>query len=298
MRICRCFLFLLIAGWSGTATDASVIGYWRLEDGAVGTEATTLTSQANSPLLDGTESGSMFFSDAIPGPLIADGIGGAVVSNTRSLYTTRTGNNYFYVDDNVNSPALHEPTSFTFELFIRADLADVSGFRVIAKKVRGNGYPGSWFLMANAGRILLRVDSNASGQSGPGWNQSIASNVGTVGSIDDGKWHHIGLTYEETGQSSSVFRLYKDYQLVGSLIPAGPSGKIVYDGGRLEIGGRSTGNGWQGWIDEVRLSSGVLSSSQFLQAVPEPASVLAWAPLAGMLLLWRRGRRRNSVATG
>lgn len=280
---------------------ATTIGYWRLEEGPNATKASTLVSQANSPLLDGDENAvganSMYYSTQVPGPQIQDGVGGSKVSNTLSLYTERVGvlngtGNRFDVDDNTNNPPLTEPRTFTFETFIKADTNDVTAFRTIARKTRG-GADGSWFLMANNGKLMLRADTNTTGSSGDGWNESVSTTVATHGSIDDGEWHHIAVTYEEP-DGAGVFKLYKDYQLVGTLNPKDTGeNKIVYDGGILHIGGRSSGNGWQGWIDEPRLSNVVLSTDDFLLAVPEPSSVVLLGMATVVLPVIRRRQRRR-----
>jgi len=285
--------FLLCSVWPA---HAGPIGYWRLEDGPVGTEATTLASEANSPLLDGTEggsaSGAMAFSDQVPDIIILDPVTGTTAANTLSLFTKRVGNNRFDVDDNLNVPPLHEPDTFSCEMFIKAG-DDVSGYRVMARKTRG-GANGSWFLMANAGRIGLRVDSdidlNGDGDTNdPGegrFNQGLYSNVAAHGSIDDGQWHHIAVTYDD---SPATFKLYKDYSYIGQLVP-GNGGSIVYDGGVLHLGGRNNGNGWEGWMDELRLVDDVLTPEQFLRAIPEPATLSLLG--LGLAALARRRRRR------
>jgi hypothetical protein len=275
-------VFVLCGVWPA---HAGLIGYWRLEDGPIGTEATTLASEANSPLLDGTEggtaSGAMVFSDQVPDVVIVDPVTGAAAANTSSLFTKRVGNNRFDVDDNLNVPPLHEPDTFSCEMFIKAG-DDVSQYRVLARKTRDSAN-GSWFLIAHAGRIGLRVDSNDDGKGQ--FNQGLYSSVAAHGSIDDGQWHHIAVTYDDT---PATFKLYKDYSYIGQLVP-GNGGSIVYDGGVLHLGGRNNGNGWEGWVDEIRFVDDVLTPEQFLQAIPEPATLSLLG--IGLAALARRRRR-------
>ena len=294
MRKFQALFAVVVMSLFTASASAAPIGYWRLEGGPVGTEASLVSSTVNSAILQGTEGGtgtaSMFYSSDVPGAYIQDGVSGPFVANSKSLYTERVGNNRFDVDDNISGTPLHEPTSFTFETFVKADLADISSFRVIARKTR-NSSDGSWFLFANNGNLILRADTQVSGSSGPGFNQSISSNFSVHGSIDDGAWHHIAVTYDE---NTSLFQLFKDYSLIGTLNPDDSgANQIVYDGGVLHIGGRSNGNGLQGWIDEPRLSDGVLTVDQFLrtgippQPIPEPSSMLLLA-VGGLMLMSRR----------
>ena len=103
------------------------------------------------------------------------------------------------------------------------------------------------------GEIRLRADTDTMDQ-----------HADTSGhSLNDGNWHHIAVTYDEA--SSPQLKLYVDYELAASLIPNTPDNKLYYDPGYpLQIGSY-TGDGLEGWIDEVRFTDEVLSTSEFLR---------------------------------
>ena len=81
----------------------------------------------------------------------------------------------------------------------------------------------------------------------------------TVSFADD-KWHHVAITFEPDGSGKTLCNVYKDYQQLGS--------QHTFNG-ELECGdyGESSfaiGSRFNGYIDEVRISKGVLSVDQML----------------------------------
>jgi hypothetical protein len=86
--------------------------------------------------------------------------------------------------------------------------------------------------------------------SGPGFNQSI----GSTGSITDGEWHHVALTFGHATRSATI---YVDYERCGGGVTTGP---LVYDDSVLVFG-----RGLDGWLDEVRITPEVLHPEQFLR---------------------------------
>ncbi len=265
-----------------------------MEDGTVGGAASTVVTNANSPVLDGAAGGGapMLYSSDLPAAAIYDPVSATVYGNSVALYTDNvfvqgvTPGNRVDVDDNTNAPPLHEPAAFSFEMFINATPeSNSSVFRVIAAKRRTNGNY-AWGLMVANGQLVLRVDSDTGGTGQ--FNQGVQSNKTTHGVLDDGNWHHIALTYDPTGNDGSpLFRLYKDYVQVATLAPAN-NGAIVYDGGVMTFGGRPDGNGFSGTLDEVRLSDSVLTSGEFLvaTAIPEPGVLVGC--LGGLAMIRRR----------
>ena len=79
-------------------------------------------------------------------------------------------------------------------------------------------------------------------------------------SLADGCWHHIAITFEPNGSGNTVCKVYKDYEQLGTT-------KTFT--GELQVGDFSAsslamGSRYNGYIDEVRVSKGVLSVDQML----------------------------------
>ncbi len=79
-------------------------------------------------------------------------------------------------------------------------------------------------------------------------------------SFADGRWHHVAMTYEPDGTGNTLCKVYKDYVQIGTT-------KTFT--GELEVGDHGTsslaiGSRYNGYIDEVRVSKGVLSVDQML----------------------------------
>ena len=83
-------------------------------------------------------------------------------------------------------------------------------------------------------------------------------------SLADGKWHHIAVTFAPDGNGNTLCTFYKDYQQLGS--------QHTFNG-EMECGDYGTssmaaGSRYNGYIDEVRISKGVLTVDQMLHALP------------------------------
>ena len=79
-------------------------------------------------------------------------------------------------------------------------------------------------------------------------------------SLADGRWHHIAITFEPNGSGNTLCKIYKDYEQLGTT-------KTFT--GELQVGDFSAsslamGSRYNGYIDEVRVSKGVLSVDQML----------------------------------
>ena len=77
-------------------------------------------------------------------------------------------------------------------------------------------------------------------------------------SFADGRWHHVAMTYEPDGNGNALCKVYKDYVQIGTT-------KTFT--GELEVGDHGTsslaiGSRYNGYIDEVRISKGVLTVDQ------------------------------------
>ena len=101
-----------------------------------------------------------------------------------------------------------------------------------------------------AGNVYVIKDIN-------GASQTTFYPDNTVSFADD-KWHHVAITFEPDGSGKTLCNVYKDYQQLGS--------QHTFNG-ELECGdyGESSfaiGSRFNGYIDEVRVSKGVLTVNQ------------------------------------
>jgi hypothetical protein len=264
------------------------MAYWRFQDAAPGVAATNLASEVNTEVLTGkayntggTALNPAFRAD-VPGTNIFSGIlGGTLLNsnNTASLYFTNAAafpaqtnsqsGGYVVV---TNVALLLCPTNFTVEFFAKV-ARDVDWPMLVGKSRESNGggnSGASWGIdMDRSDPVKVRIDSQPLYQVGA----SNGFNQGTAGiSIQDGKWHHIALTYDTPTKRAN---LYIDYIFRNGFNTAH---ELVYDANSLFIGkGAGSNQAFDGWLDEIRISDKVLTPTQFLSTGTVPSDApLYW----------------------
>lgn len=103
-----------------------------------------------------------------------------------------------------------------------------------------------------AGHIYVIKDINGASQTSFYPDDTV--------SLADDKWHHIAITFEPDGTGKTLCNIYKDYEPFGSQHTF--NGELEcddYGASSFAIGSR-----YNGYIDEVRVSKGVLSVDQML----------------------------------
>lgn len=163
-----------------------------------------------------------------------------------------------------------KPAGFCVEAWVRMK-RQTSRHALIASKRRNGQTGASWSLSIDPqGAVRARFDTQpgADANSGPGFNQSF----GSSGSVTDGAWHHVALTFDPGTHAAVIF---VDHLRCGGGVTAGP---LVYDDGPLVLG-----RGLDGWLDEVRLSAGVLHPEQFLRTSPFFSDLKPRGPVVAML---------------
>ena len=80
-------------------------------------------------------------------------------------------------------------------------------------------------------------------------------------SFADGRWHHIAVTFEPNGSGNTLCKFYRDYKQIGTTKTYNGLMKTGADFGYSCLG---VGSKYNGYIDEVRISKGVLSVDQML----------------------------------
>lgn len=113
-----------------------------------------------------------------------------------------------------------------------------------------------------AGNLYVIKDVN-------GTSQSTFYPDNTV-SFADGRWHHIAITFAPDGTGKTLCNFYKDYQQLDSQHTfAGEMECGDYGTSSLAIGSR-----YNGYIDEVRVSKGVLTVDEMLHVEKNGAVIL------------------------
>lgn len=237
---------------------ADILLNWQCDDGVAGTQAGIIANVNGNTALNGTavsQSGGDIpvFSDVIPAPVIwSSSFGGVLLNsnNTTSLKFTNAGlpemNNYsggkVYLND---TNALHLGDQ-TVELFVKID-RPVDWSHIFAKQRYGGNK--TWLMeVSSTGYLKLRMDTQPDGQ----FNQVAGGSF-----IEDGQWHHLAFTYEE---STRYAKLYIDYILVSQMTVAAD---LVYMNYPLSLGGGAN-KPFDGWIDEVRICDSVLEPVDFM----------------------------------
>ena len=111
-----------------------------------------------------------------------------------------------------------QPTdAITVECFVCTTGGVFNTFSPIFGKRNSGDYANeSWALyMTSSGKLAVRLNMKVSGAS-PDYGQGVA--------INDGKWHHVAMTYDKT---DGVCRVYVDYAQSFTFSPAG-GGAISY----------------------------------------------------------------------
>jgi len=284
-KITKSLVFAAFFGLT-ISSHAAALLYWEAD-------GNTNNSVAGGAALNGTASGwngtavsgtgAPTYSSSVPGTIITAGVGGAVVNgaNTSSFSFVNPalagGTKTSTVGGIVTtSGTTLQLQSFTAEAFVKTSSA--AEYATIFNLSNSIGV--SWMLDTNGDasqldKLRLRTDTtlgtNKNANSGGSMNMAITNDA----------WHHVAVTY-----SAGLFSVYLDYNLV--ITAFDPAGDVRYDANSTFNVGGGSGRAFNGLIDEVRFSDTVLSSNDFLRAIPEPSAALLGA--LGLLGLLRRRR--------
>lgn len=156
--------------------------------------------------------------------------------------------------------------SATIEFFIKGESCSAwdNVFSLVPDMNRPGTPPFPLSLQINAARGLrIRTDgfANVHDGSNESSRESLILSDSLTADFADGKWHHYAITIEPTGAGQTHYRVFKDY------VPLDEEGNTsdVYpfmgltEGMVLRVGGASF------YMDEFRITKGVLSSEEFLR---------------------------------
>lgn len=263
-----------------STAHADTIGYWRFEEGAVGS-----TAAAPGSVLD--SSGHGLNATPFNGPVYSSSVSSyaGAIGSTRSMQFNGASQRLF-IDDN---PILQLTHSLTIEAFIKPEPLVPGTANVGQILFRGDNRPGldPYFLaFEGTGNTLVFGVTDA------------AQNGATVefSGVAFDQWLFVAGTLDD---ATGKMKLYVNGNLVSSTTtsvrPLGALDPNWSPG--LSIACDPTGQYgeyFNGWIDEVRLSNVALDPSQFLMPVPEPGSAAVFCLGAGIWFVCRRLSRRAS----
>ena len=275
-------MLALLPGIAPGITRAETIAYWRFENGA----ANTVVTGAGSILdlsghgLNGTPVGNIVYRTDVPvNPVPATG-----AANTRSLDIAGTSSCVEVADDQLFALT----KSLSLEAFIRprAGGSGDYGWRMIL--FRGDDRSGldPYYLGLNGNGLYFHIENSSGGYV------QLSYQIQTFDT-----WMHVAATLEDaTGEVD----LYINGISVDSKISSvRPFGTLTGPNPGIGIGGSQGGSfnfGFNGLIDEVRISDVALQPGQFLNASPvpeiDPAGMTSTlALLIGAVGLFERRRR-------
>ena len=212
---------------------------------------------------------TMEYSPIIPGKRLVDGNGDVIrEANTSSMHFSGAFGSGDTSPDTAAQKLFFERNillekdmkSMTVEFFMKGTKNAAKAWSTILR-MYGNAtgsdntpYRRLWSIGYSdaAGHIYVIKDINGGTQTTfyPDNNVSLA----------DGRWHHVAITFAPDGNGRTLCNFYKDYQQIGS--------QHTFNG-EMECGDYGTssfaiGSRYNGCIDEVRVSKGVLSVDQML----------------------------------
>jgi len=153
--------------------------------------------------------------------------------------------------------------SFTMEAVIKLPVGSTGYHGIMFKKEDTYSSQFWWRIRPTTGyqNFYIQGAADSNGISGP---------IGTV-NLFDGKWHHVAAVRDT---AADVTRIYIDYVLDKTTDTADNTTGSIANGGILTIGA-FTGNDtreFAGDIDFIKISSGVLTTSQFVQKLVLPSN--------------------------
>jgi hypothetical protein len=256
---------------TGYVPEGSPVGYWRFDDGANGSEILTAVSEVNSPAMDGAQwdgnAANVLYSGDVAGAYVYDPVTLRYRSNTGSMLAPAgadSDNSQIAVQD---MSALNG--SFTLEMFV---------------KIEDDG--GAADFPSGSYNRLFNLDGSMScngtvGATGGG-TTLLQFKLGSIitdytSNLEDGGWHHLAYVVNyNSGIDTTTFQLFSDYVNVASGSFAGSFTNTSAN--QLRFGVSSSNlSGFDWFVDEVRLSDGVLMNYQFLQSADQaPGAAGYW----------------------
>lgn len=237
--------------------DYSVEPYPSLNPAGAGFARAVAGGEGNAPVFSGT----------VKPKLAMDGAAGFVVKqNVKSLYLNASQARYPHFT------SLYGKTSFTIEWFMKLSACETNA-GLLRLSQSTTSFEGSE--PAPMWRVYVRPTSKRhfdfeahSNQIGDWQQKYITTWTAFPTDIDDGRWHHYAITVEQidvSGTAKTELRLYRDYASHGSQQFTGILQYPENDDCAFTI---CADNNFTGYMDEIRVTDGVLPVSSFMRSMP------------------------------
>ena len=162
--------------------------------------------------------------------------------------------------DNMLLPSVKD---MTVEFRVKADSQTTYAGVVRCNRDRDSADYPAWALSADTSGTGLRIRCVTVGEDS--WNEyGINTDTGVV--VFDGRWHHVALTLSQANGNVTA-SIYKDYEATPSWTTT-VVGSLCYGVGYAPVwigASSSTTAFFNGQIDELRVSRGILTSAEFLR---------------------------------
>ena len=194
---------------------------------------------------------------------IEDGAGAILRKGDYAALSFQTG-----VVKYVNNPLLPLFPDQTIEIFFKADPSvNEHNGGILRCNSRKDASIPTWG-MSFEGSDILKLRCEFLTDAGTAVSMGANAINGPTGvTIADGKWHHIAMTLAETetnGKHYTTVSVHKDYSATPDWTKTCP-GRLHYSGdGSIWLGASKAGI-LNGQVNELRISRGVLSPSEFMR---------------------------------
>lgn len=166
-------------------------------------------------------------------------------------------------------------SSQTIEFYIKADM-QLRWQGVIALKNDASGTGIAWYFLFDNGVLNLSANEKLKVSfclvSGEGAAPSGTSNpiLGQV--VGDDRWHHVAYTFAKNAENEwkTDVQMFIDHKRVASNTVNGRVNLVDSNDARFYIGRDDRNQPFNGWLDEFRISRGVLTPDKFLSLRSKP----------------------------
>lgn len=238
----------------------------------------TVLSSVRGPERGSLASGTPVYSATdLPGSSIYSGASGARTarSNLKALACDHSQISIKLPLANLLRPVL---PAATIEFFMKGSVYTAWDAVVRIYNPSAQYYPPFPLLaqVADTGKLNLRVDCGTDDFSDSTVNQ-LQTGMGRP--FADDRWHHYAVTIEPDGAGHTVVKYYLDHVLKATNTSTDYEWKGISSVHELSFGS----NGSKCWIDEFRITKGVLQPDAFLNMEPSLSEVLVYLPFDGDL---------------